>query len=50
MGRDGFALLEALHVPDTPVWLRHVGAVQVLRTAWVQQYHRDEKGVRRREG
>ena len=52
VGQDGFALLEAVYAPDAPDWLRHVGAVQVLRMAWVQQYHRDEdgKGVRWREG
>jgi transposase len=50
VGRDGFALLEAVYAPGTPAWLREIEAVQVLRTAWVQQYHRDEKGVRWREG
>ncbi|MBB4943801.1 hypothetical protein FHR32_008202 [Streptosporangium album] len=46
---DGFALLEAVYAPGAPAWLRQIPAVQVLRVAWVQQYHRDEKGVRRRE-
>jgi transposase len=52
-GRDGFALLEALHAPDAPTWLRELPAVQVLRTMWVQNYHRTvtEAGteVKRRE-
>lgn len=39
-GRDGFALLEAVHAPDAPAWLRELPAVQVLRTMWVQNYHR----------
>ncbi|MFD8780651.1 IS1182 family transposase [Streptomyces sp. NPDC059916] len=50
VGEDGFALLEALYAPGASVWLREIEAVQVLRIAWVQQYHRDEKGVRWREG
>ncbi|MFE9679761.1 hypothetical protein ACFYO5_37635 [Streptomyces sp. NPDC006259] len=39
-GRDGFALLEAVHAPGAPAWLRELPAVQVLRTAWVRNYHR----------
>lgn len=39
-GRDGFALLEVVHAPDAPAWLRELPAVQVLRTMWVQNYHR----------
>ncbi|MFD9795517.1 transposase [Streptomyces sp. NPDC059070] len=50
VGEDGFALLEAAHAPTAPRWLREIPAVQVLRTAWVQQYHRDSEGVRWREG
>jgi transposase len=55
VGTDGFALLEAVHRPDAPTWLRQLPAVQVLRRAWIQQYHRDSRGeggqgVRRREG
>ncbi|KAK1179754.1 transposase, partial [Streptomyces sp. NBS 14/10] len=53
VGSDGFALLEAVHRPDAPAWLRQLPAVQVLRRAWVQQYHRGGEhgqGVRWREG
>ncbi|MCQ4085192.1 transposase, partial [Streptomyces sp. RB6PN25] len=50
VGVDGFALLEAVHRPDAPAWLRQLPAVQVLRRAWIQQYHRDGEGVRWREG
>ncbi|MFF3358844.1 hypothetical protein ACFYWN_41060 [Streptomyces sp. NPDC002917] len=41
VGRDGFFLLEAVYGPAAPGWLREIEAVQVLRKAWVQQYHRD---------
>ncbi|MFF3468137.1 hypothetical protein [Streptomyces sp. NPDC002619] len=51
VGTDGFALLEAVYAAGAPAWLREIEAAQVLRTAWVQQYHRNEdgKGVRWRE-
>ncbi|MFF7995898.1 IS1182 family transposase [Kitasatospora xanthocidica] len=50
VGRDGFVLLEAAHAAGAPLWLREIPAVQVLRRAWIEQYHRDDKGVRWREG
>lgn len=50
VGQDGFFLLQALYDAAAPGWLREVEAVQVLRHSWIQQYHRDEKGVRWREG
>ena len=43
-------LLDAVGASQAPEWLRQVPAVQTLRRAWDQQYHRDEKGVRWREG
>lgn len=39
-GRDGFTLLEAVHAPHTPVWLRELPALRVLRSVWLQNYHR----------
>lgn len=50
VGRDGFALLDAVGQATAPAWLREIPAVQVLRRAWEEQYHRDGRGVRRREG
>ena len=50
VGRDGFALLEAIYAPASPGWLRQVPAVQVLARAWIEQYHRDQEGVGWREG
>ena len=50
VGRDGFAVLDAIDGPAAPVWLREVPAVRVLRRAWAEQYHRDGQGVRWREG
>ena len=43
-------LLDAAGAPQAPGWLRQIPAVQTLRRAWAGQYHRDEKGVRWREG
>jgi hypothetical protein len=52
-GYDGFALLEAVYAAGAPGWLREVPAVQVLRTVWLQNYHRTVtdagQQVRRRE-
>lgn len=50
VGQDGFHLLTAVWRPASPAWLRHVPAIETLRQAWVQQYHRDERGARVREG
>ncbi|MEE1664108.1 IS1182 family transposase [Streptomyces sp. WAC07094] len=50
VGRDGFTILEAAFAPGSPGWLREIPAVQVLRRAWVEQYHRDGEGVHLREG
>jgi transposase len=50
VGRDGFALLDAVGAPQAPAWLRQIPAVETLRRAWGQQYHRDGTGVRWREG
>jgi transposase len=49
VGRDGFTLLRSAFAPDAPAWLRQIPAVQVLRRAWVEQYHQDGEGVRWRE-
>jgi transposase len=54
-GTDGYNLLDAVHAPDAPTWLRELPAVQMLRRIWVQQFYRDvdattgRQEVRRRE-
>ncbi|WP_435874624.1 IS1182 family transposase [Nocardia vinacea] len=45
IGQDGFGLLEAVFSPGAPAWLREVPAVEILRTAWIQQYHRTITGT-----
>lgn len=50
VGRDGYAILDAVAASDAPVWLREVPPVRVLASAWEQQYHRDGQEVRWREG
>ncbi|MGP3921524.1 IS1182 family transposase [Nonomuraea sp. 10N515B] len=50
VGEDGFHLLAAIWRPASPEWLPRIPAVEVLRRAWVQQYHRDQDGIRVREG
>ncbi|CAI7979615.1 transposase [Frankia sp. Hr75.2] len=49
IGRDGFTLLTAVGAPDAPAWLREIPAIDVLRVAWVQQYHRTGTEVAWRE-
>jgi transposase len=38
IGRDGAALLAAIHGGDAPAWLRELPAVETLRLVWIQQY------------
>ena len=47
--RDGYHLLEQVHGPGAPGWLRDLPAVQALRRIWIQQYYRDGEKVIRRE-
>ncbi len=46
IGQQGAELLEALFDRAAPEWLRHVPAVERLRQAWVQNYHREDNAVR----
>ena len=39
IGADGFALLQAVYAPETPLEVRTEPAVDVLRRIWVQQYY-----------
>ncbi len=46
IGADGYRLLEAVSAGSAPGWLREVPAVQLLRQVWVQQFYREEAGLR----
>lgn len=52
-GKDGYHLLEQIHRPDAPSWLRELPAVAALRGIWIQQFYREitdtRQEVRRRE-
>jgi hypothetical protein len=50
VGRDGYLILDAVAADSAPAWQRKIPAVQVLATAWEQQYQRDGQEVRWREG
>jgi transposase len=39
IGADGFALLELIAAPDTPLVVRNAPAVQLLWRVWLQQYY-----------
>jgi transposase len=49
IAQDGYALLRALYFEQAPTQLRHLGAVQILRQVWLQQFYRDEETIRWRE-
>ncbi|MDZ8236135.1 MAG: IS1182 family transposase [Nostoc sp. ChiQUE01a] len=39
IGKDGFALLNAIYAMEAPEWLRQIQAVEILRQVWVQQFY-----------
>ncbi|KOV67857.1 transposase, partial [Streptomyces sp. AS58] len=45
IGRDGFALLAALHSTRAPAGARDLPALQVLRQIWVQHYTRQDDEI-----
>ena len=40
-GADGYYLLEQVHGPGAPGWLRELPVVQALRRIWIQQFYRE---------
>jgi transposase len=46
IGTDGHLLLDAVYAPETPTWLAHVPAVEILRRVWVQQFYRTDSKIR----
>lgn len=50
IGTDGRKLLAAVFDSRTPVWLREIPALQVLRRIWVQNYFVEDEQLRWREG
>jgi transposase len=45
IGKDGFALLDAIYAPSSPEWLNQIPAVEILRQVWIQQFYaRGEDG------
>ena len=44
VGKDGYALLEALWSERAPHWLRELPAVEILRQVWVQNFSPREDG------
>ncbi|MDV2998178.1 MAG: IS1182 family transposase ISAcma46 [Chroococcidiopsis sp. SAG 2025] len=39
IGKDGFALLDAIYDGATPEWMRQIPAVETLRRVWMQQFY-----------
>ncbi|WZO95876.1 transposase [Isosphaeraceae bacterium EP7] len=46
VGEDGLALLEAAAGPSVPGSLRDLPALEALRRIWIQQFDRDDGGLR----
>ncbi|MCP4347061.1 MAG: IS1182 family transposase [Desulfobacterales bacterium] len=38
IGSDGYALLEAVYNPETPMHIRNYPCVEILRQVWIQQF------------
>jgi transposase len=50
IGAEGFALLQAVYAPETPLEVRTEPAVDILRRIWVQQYYGPDDPPRWRHG
>lgn len=49
IGRDGYALLDAIEAVTAPAYLRPLPAIRILRGIWMQQFYREGERVRWRE-
>ncbi|MFJ3608507.1 IS1182 family transposase [Streptomyces anulatus] len=45
IGKDGMRLLQAVHHPTTPGWIRQVPAVEMLRRTWVQEFQIEDETI-----
>jgi transposase len=45
IGEDGFYLLERIDQGETPLEVKRLPAIQLLRRVWIQQYYRDDEGT-----
>ncbi|MCX4482387.1 IS1182 family transposase [Streptomyces anulatus] len=45
IGKDGMRLLQAVHHPTTPEWIRQVPAVEMLRRTWIQEFQIEDETV-----
>ncbi|MFK8185261.1 MAG: IS1182 family transposase, partial [Phormidesmis sp.] len=48
-GKDGLLLLDAIFDELSPLWLREIPAVEILRRVWIQQYHCQNNKIRWRK-
>ena len=49
VGQDDIQLLEAIFEKETPVWIREIPAVEILRQVWIQNFYKNENGLHWRE-
>jgi transposase len=45
IGQDGYDLLECIYLTETPLEIRQLPAVEMMRRIWVQQYYHDDEGT-----
>jgi transposase len=45
IGQDGYYLLECIYQKETPLEIRQLPAVEIMRRIWIQQYYRDDGGM-----
>ena len=45
IGLDGFQVLKWVRDVDSPLWLREIPAVEILRQVWIQQFSVEEEKV-----
>lgn len=49
IGRDGKQVLEWVYLPETPVNLKKLPAVEVLRRVWIQEYYQQDEEIQWRK-
>jgi transposase len=49
IGRDGRQLLEWVYLSETPVALKKLSAVEVLRRVWIQEYYQQDDDIQWRK-
>ena len=49
IGRDGKQVLEWIYLPETPLGLKKLPAVEILRRVWIQEYYQQDDDIQWRK-